>query len=109
MKKVVRASLIFLTLFVAVAAVAKTKRYDVELAQSVQAAGTQLKAGTYQVEVDGNSLVFYQKQKEVAKVPVRSEDLQTKNEATSVTLTGDKLIAIQLSGTKTKLVVEGAQ
>ena len=106
MKKVYTASLILLSLFLAVAAMAKAKRYDLQLAQDVQAGSTQLKAGAYQVEVDGNSLVFYQRQKEVAKVTVKSEDLPKKNEATSVTIASGKLIAIQLSGTKSKLTVE---
>ena len=109
MKKVLRASLVFLGLFLALTAVAKGKRYELRLARPVQAAGTQLSAGAYEVEVEGNSLVFYQKQKEVAKVPVRSEELQKKNDGTSLTVTQDKLISIQLNGTKTKLTVEGAQ
>ena len=107
MKKVFQASLIFLSLFLAVAAIAaKPKRYDVQLAQPVQASDTQLKAGAYQVEMTDHSLVFYQRQKEVAKVPVKTEELQTKNENTSVTVSGGKLTEIQLGGTKSKLVIE---
>jgi hypothetical protein len=109
MKNICKASLIFLTLFLAVAAMAKSKQYELQLGQPVQAGGTQLKAGVYQVEVEGNSLSFYQKKKEVAKVTVKSEDLQSKNEGTSVTTAEGKLVAIQLDGTKTKLVVEGSQ
>lgn len=109
MKKVCRASLIFLSLFLAVAAIAKSKRYDVQLAQPVQASGAQLKAGAYQVEMEDHSLVFYQGKNEVAKVAVRSEEQQTKNDNTSVTINQGKLVSLQLSGTKTKLVVEGSQ
>lgn len=109
MRKVAKASIIFISLFLAVAAMAKAKRYEVQLSNTVEAGGTQLKAGTYQVEVDGNSLVFYQGKKEIAKVPVRSEELQTKNEETSMNMSGGKLTAIQLAGTKTRLVVEGSQ
>ena len=106
MRKVATGFVIFISLFLAVAAMAKAKRYEVQLSNTVQAGGTQLKAGTYQVEVDGNSLVFYQGKKEVAKVAVRTEELQTKNEETSMNMSGDKLTAIQFGGTKTKVVLE---
>ena len=109
MKTIFRASLVFLILFLAVTAIAKSKRYDVQLAQPVQAGNEQLKAGAYQVEMEDHFLVFYQGKKEVAKVPVRSEELQTKNDNTSITISQGKLIALQLSGTKTKLVVEDSQ
>ena len=107
MRKVASGFVIFMSLFLAVAAMAKAKRYEVQISATVQAAGSSLKAGTYQLEVDGNSMVFYQGKKEIAKVPVRSEDLPTKNEETSMNMSGGKLTAIQLGGTKTRLVVEG--
>jgi ribosomal protein L31 len=106
MRKVASAFIIFISLFLAVAAMAKAKRYEVQISSTVQAGGTDLKAGTYQLEVDGNSLVFYQGKKEIAKVSVRTEELQTKNEETSMNMSGGKLTAIQLGGTKTRLVLE---
>lgn len=106
MRKVTGALVIFISLFLAVAAMAKAKRYEVQVSSSVEAGGTQLKAGTYQLEVDGNSLVFYQGKKEVAKAAVRTEELPKKNEETSMNMSGGKLTAIQLGGTKTKLVLE---
>lgn len=109
MRKVAKASIIFISLFLAVAAMAKAKRYEVQVSSTVEAGGTQLKAGTYQLEIDGNSLVFYQGKKEVAKVPVRTEELPTKNNETSMNMSGGKLTAIQLGGTKTRLVLEGSQ
>ena len=109
MKSFYRGFLLFLTLFLAVAALAKTKRYELHLANTVQASGVELKSGTYQVEEDQGSLVFYQGKKEIAKVPVRSEDIGNKNEVTSFTIANNKLMAVQLGGTKTKLVVEGSK
>lgn len=106
MRKVASAFVIFMSLFLAVAAMAKAKRYEVQVSSTVQAGENQLKAGTYQIEVDGNSLVFYQGKKEIAKVAVRTEELQTKNEETSMNMSGGKLTAIQLGGTKTRLVLE---
>jgi ribosomal protein L31 len=106
MRKVATGFVIFISLFLAVAAMAKAKRYEVQISSTVQAGETQLKPGTYQLEVDGNSLVFYQGKKEIAKVAVRTEELQTKNEETSMNMSGGKLTAIQLGGTKTKLVLE---
>lgn len=106
MRKVASAFVISISLFLAVAALAKAKRYEVQVSSAVEAGGTQLKAGTYQLEVDGTSLVFYQGKKEVAKVSVRTEELQTKNDETSMNMSGGKLTAIQLGGTKTKLVLE---
>jgi hypothetical protein len=106
MRKVASAFVIFISLFLAVAAMAKAKRYEVQISNTVEAGGTSLKAGTYQLEIDGNSLVFYQGKKEIAKVAVRTEELPTKNQETSMNMSGGKLTAIQLSGTKTRLVLE---
>ena len=106
MKKVCSVLVIALSIFLAVTAMAKTKRYELQIGQTVQAGGAQLKPGAYQIEVEGNSLVFYQGQKEIAKAPVRSEEVTKKVDNTSVTLNQDKLVEVQLGGTKTKLIVE---
>lgn len=106
MRKVAKASIIIISLFIAVAAMAKAKRYEVQISSAVEAGGTQLKAGTYQLEVDGDSLVFYQGKKEVAKVAVRTEELPKKNEETSMNMSGGKITAIQLGGTKSRLVLQ---
>jgi hypothetical protein len=109
MRKVLSALLIGFTLFLGVSAMAKGKRYELPLGETIQANGVQVKSGTYDVELDGNTLVFYQGKKEVAKVDVRVEEQQTKNENTSVTVSGGKLVQVQLGGMKSKLVVAGSQ
>jgi hypothetical protein len=107
MKNMSKLVLVAFALLLTVAAFAKNKRYEVQFGQNVQAAGTELKAGTYQVEMDGNSLTFYQGKKEVAKVPVRTEETQKKVEATTVTVSSNQLKTIELGGTKTRLILEG--
>jgi hypothetical protein len=106
MKKLSTITLLAFTLFVSGSAIAKNKRYELQLSQTVQASGVELKPGTYQLEMDGNSLVFYQGKKEIGKVSVRSEEEQKKIEATSVTVAQEQLKSIELGGTKTKLIVE---
>ena len=106
MKKLSTVMILAFTLFAGGSAIAKNKRYELQLSQTVQASGVQLKPGTYQLEMDGNSLVFYQGKKEVGKVAVRSEEQEKKIEATSVTVAQEQLKSIELGGTKTKLVVE---
>jgi hypothetical protein len=84
---------------------AKDKRYELQLEDTVTANGVQLKPGTYDVAVENSSLMFYQHNKEVAKVPVRVEQSGPKNEHTSVSTTGNKLTEIDLAGTNMKLLV----
>lgn len=106
MRKIATTCFVSLSLLLAVAAMAKVKRYDVQFSEALQASGVKLNAGTYQVEMDGNSILFFKHRKQVAKVPVKTEQLQNKNGNTSVTTEGNKLIALQFAGTKTKLVVQ---
>ena len=105
MKQVTKGVFVFLTLFLALIAVAKSKRYEVVLTTAVHAAGTQLKAGTYEMEVEGSTATFYQGKKEICKVPVRSEEVAKKIDATGVETSGDKLTSIELGHTNTKLTV----
>jgi len=72
----------------------------------VQAGSTQVKQGMYQMEVEGDMATLFQGNKEVAKIPVRTEEVGKKVEVTTLGLSGDKLVSIQLGGTKTKLNVE---
>jgi hypothetical protein len=92
-------------MFLALTVAAKSKRYEVAFTSAVQAGGIQVKEGTYQVEVEGGTATFYQGKKEVGKVPVRTEEVGKKIEVTRVDVSGDKLISIELGGTKTKLNV----
>jgi len=109
MKKVLSTFLIGFTLLMGISAMAKNKRYELPLADAIQANGVQIKAGTYDVELDNNTLVFYKGKKEVGKVDVRVEESKTKNEHTSVTVSSGKLVNVRLSGMKSTLVVAGAQ
>ena len=95
----------FAALFLAMVAMAKSKRYEVSFASTVQAGGTQVKQGTYQMEVEGGTATFFQGNKEVVKIPVRTEEVGKKIENTTLGLSGDKLVSIELGGTKTKLNV----
>jgi len=110
MRKTSTITLMIFGLLLAITAVAKDakeKKYELELANAVEASGVQLKAGTYKVAVEENSLIVYQGNKEVAKIPGHMEELETKNQETSVTVSNNKLTEIRLSGTNMRFVVGG--
>jgi hypothetical protein len=96
---------VFAVLFLALVATAKSKRYEVSFSSTVQAGGIQVKQGTYQMEVEGGMATFFQGKKEVAKIPVRTEEVGKKIEVTTLSVSGDKLVSIELGGTKMKLNV----
>jgi hypothetical protein len=104
-KQVSKGLLVFLTLFLALIAVAKAKRYELTFNTPVQTGHTQLKPGTYQLEVEGSTATIYQGKKEVCKVAVRTEEAAKKIDLTSVTLAGDKVASIELGGTNIRLTV----
>ena len=105
MKQFSRGLFVFAALFLAMVAMAKSKRYEVAFPSAVQAGGILVKQGTYQMEVEGGMATFFQGNKEVAKVPVRTEEVGKKIEVTTLGVSGDKLVSIELGGTKTKLNV----
>jgi len=88
---------------------AKSKQYEVVITHPVQAGAVQLKEGTYQLELEGTMATLFQGKKEIGKIPVRSDEVPKKIEVTSVGVVGDKLTSIQLGGTKTRLVLSGAE
>ena len=93
---------VFAVLFLALVAMAKSKRYEVSFSSTVQAGSIQIKQGTYQMEVEGGMATLFQGNKEVAKIPVRSEEVGNKKiEETRLGLSGGKLVSIELGGTKT--------
>ena len=106
MRKSSAVLLLFVGLCLSVSAWARPKRYDVSLDKAVQAGSTQLSAGKYQVEPTDNAMVFYQRNKEVAKIDVTTQDVANKAEGTSVGITGDNLAWVQFEGSKKKLVVK---
>ena len=97
--------LITIALWASLAMAAKTEHYELQFSNSIQAGDVQLQLGNYQVAVEGDSLLFYQGNREVAKVPVKTELLPAKNQATSVSSVQDKITKIRLGGTTMKLVL----
>jgi hypothetical protein len=75
----------------------------VTLTDPVSAAGTQLNAGTYKVEMQGDKAVFKAGKKTFA-VPAQLQPTDQKNPATSAIVAGAKLKEIDLAGTKSKIV-----
>jgi len=82
--------------------------YSVTLTSDMSAGNTQLKAGNYKVEVEGNQAIFKQG-KETAQVPVTVEKNATKFRYTTVQTVDSKIEAIELGGSTTKLVVAPAK
>ena len=105
MKQFFRAVFVSVTLFLALAAMAKSKQYQVVINHPLQAGSMQLKEGTYQLELEGSTATLYQGKKEVCKFPVRTDEVAKKLEVTSLGIVGDKLTFIELGGTKTKLTL----
>ena len=100
-------------LALSVAAFAATKSYDVKLASTAQFGGVQLKAGEYKVKVDGANATFTTAgTNKGVTVPVKVEAGQMKYQFTAVETSGaagsERIDAIQLGGTKTKIEFSGA-
>ena len=92
----------------AASAAPKSKKTDITFFGETKVAGTQLKAGEYQVAVEGNVATFYRDGKEVAKSAVESRDAGGKITSTSVVYAQDgSLLELRLSGTASKLVLSG--
>src|ERR1035438_5808948 len=100
---------IFLT-FLAFAslAVAGMKTYSVNLFEPAMLGSTELRAGDYQLQVDGIKVVI-RTGKTTAEVPVRVENGDSKYSSTTVRLSesGGKqhITEIRLGGTTTRLIV----
>jgi len=88
-------------------ALASAKSYTVALFEPATAGTTELKAGEYEVSVDGQNAVI-KGGKVNAQTPVKVETADRKYDSTSVkyTVSGGKkqIQEIHLGGTKTKLV-----
>ena len=99
-----RVLFVFLVLALAVAC---AKTYTVTLFQPSVIAGTELKPGEYQLELDGSSVVVKNgKHKVQAKVQVENVDAKFGSTAVRYASGEDKLKVqeIRLGGTKLKLV-----
>jgi hypothetical protein len=108
-KGVVFASAV-LALALAASAAPKSKKTDITFFVDTNVAGTQLKAGDYQVAVEGNVATFYHGGKEVAKSAVESRDAGRKITSTSLVYAteGRSLLELRLSGTSSNLVLSGS-
>src|SRR5690348_14710242 len=82
--------------------------YTVTLVAPISAGETQLKAGQYKVQVEGNQAIFKQGKTSTA-IPVSVEKNATKYRYTAVESIASKLTAIDLGGTDTKLVPSSAK
>jgi hypothetical protein len=98
-----------LSFFVAAGlAFASVRPYTVSLFETITAGTTELKAGDYKIEVNGQTAVI-RNGKVQAEVPVRVEEGDTKFAATAVRYVNNadgkvRLQEIRIGGTKTKLV-----
>jgi len=82
--------------------------HNVTLTSPMWVGGTELKAGDYQVQVENGKAVFKNKKNNV-EVPAKTETANSKfqNTALSTTTTGgkEKLEAIEIGGTNTRIVI----
>jgi len=79
--------------------------YKFELAQATHVGATELKAGTYKVEVQGDKAVFKSGKSVVAQAPAKVEDGKQKYSFTSVSTNASKLESISIGGTTMKIVL----
>lgn len=102
-----RTRLLLAVLALGLAAVASAKTYSIELFQSAMLGNTELKPGTYSIEVADQKAVV-RNGKFHGEAPVKTEDAETKYSRTSVVLMNSggqmHIQEIHIGGTKTKLV-----
>jgi hypothetical protein len=79
--------------------------YKVELAQTTQVGATQLKAGEYKVEVEGDKAIFKSGKDVVAQSPATVENGKNKYVDTVVSTNASKLESISVGGTTMKIVL----
>jgi hypothetical protein len=104
--KMTKLTLCFGTLVLGVASAASS--YTVNLTADLTAGSTQLKAGTYKLEVEGNQAIFKQG-KTSTTIPVAVEKAPSAFRYTLVDTRDSKLLEIDLRGTTTKLVFGSSQ
>ena len=93
------------TLALGVAGAAST--YSVKFYQPVTIGTTELKAGDYKVEMQGDKAVF-KNGKTSVEVPATLEKSNTKYNFTSFTTADSKVSEIDLGGTNSKIVFGGS-
>jgi len=80
--------------------------YKFELAQATHVGATELKAGTYKVEVQGDKAVFKSGKNVVAQSSAKIENGEKKYSATSVSTNASNLESISIGGTTMKIVLQ---
>jgi hypothetical protein len=103
--KLTKPALCFATLMLGIASAASP--YTVTLESDTAAGATQLKAGTYKLELNGNQAIF-KRGKESIPVAVSVEKAPNTFRYTAVDTKASKLIEIDLRGTNTKLLFASA-
>ena len=109
MMKLTTFTLAFATLALAVASAAPNT-YHFTLTDSAWVGSTQLKAGDYKIEIDGNKAVIKSGKKDVAEVPVKVEQADHKAASSEVFMHNDnnkqEVQEIRIGGTTTRIVLQ---
>ena len=79
--------------------------YKIDLPQVTHVGSTELKAGKYKVEVDGNKAIFKSGKEVVAQSAVTVENGKEKYAYTSVSTNASNLQSISVGGTNMKIVL----
>jgi hypothetical protein len=90
----------------AMAAIAATGTYKVNLMQNSILDGKQLKPGTYKVDVENNTATL-KHGKTTVQAPAREETAQNKFQNTQMVYTNNDLKEIDIGGSHTKIVFTG--
>jgi hypothetical protein len=90
----------------AVAAMAATGTYKIDLMQNSILDGKQLKPGTYKVDVE-NNIATLRHGKTTVQAPAREETAQNKFQNTQMVYTNNDLQEIDIGGSHTKIVFTG--
>lgn len=77
--------------------------YNIDLKKSVTIGSTQLQAGQYKVEIQGDKAMF-KIGKNVVEVPASLEKSDQKYSTTGIVTVGPKLVEIDLGGTSEKIL-----
>jgi len=98
---------LFTTMALAVAFAATATKYHVTLTQTSVVNGTELKAGDYKVEVEGDKATFKQG-KTTVETPVKVQEAPQKNFTNEIRYEGDKVQEIRIGGKHTILLFGGS-
>jgi hypothetical protein len=93
-----------ISMFAAGIASAASSSYTVTLFDPISVGSTQLKAGEYKVEMQGDKAVFRMAGKTVAELPATMGTSDKKYQYTSLSSKDSKLSEIDIAGTKSKIL-----